>query len=138
MGRKNEKVKFPFFRSHLFFFSRANEKTKGWERKKGEFYSWFFNFKWNWEISIKKIENQNLNQFNAGRFFEKSRVSLAESDQLQKRPKWHYLHKVLSAFQRLLQPAKKTSGNEKQKSTKKLEVFSLPIAMYKLNLKAFG
>jgi hypothetical protein len=31
---KNEKVKFPFFRSHPFVFSRANEKTKGWERKK--------------------------------------------------------------------------------------------------------
>jgi hypothetical protein len=34
------------------------------------------------------------------------------------------LHKVLSAFQRLLQPAKSTSGNEKKKSEKNRGVFT--------------
>jgi hypothetical protein len=33
-------------------------------------------------------------------------------------PKWPNLHKVLSAFQRFLEPAKSTSENEKQKFEK--------------------
>jgi hypothetical protein len=32
---------------------------------------------------------------------KKSRVSLALAVQLEKKPKWPHLHKVLSAFQRL-------------------------------------
>ncbi len=63
---------------------------------------------------MKKIENQTWNKTNAGQFFEKSRVSLALAVQLEKRPKWPHLHKVLSAFQRLLNPAKNTSGNVKK------------------------
>jgi hypothetical protein len=48
----------------------------------------FFNFKWNWEILIKKIENQTWNKNSAGRFFEKkSRVSLALAVQLGKKAK---------------------------------------------------
>jgi hypothetical protein len=47
------------------------------------------------------------------------------------------LHKVLSAFQRLLELAKSTSENE-NKNLKKSEVFSLPLPMYTPNLKAFG
>jgi hypothetical protein len=50
---KNEnKTYLPSFR---FVFSLAREKTKGWERKKGNFTFSFFNFKWNWDNINKKI-----------------------------------------------------------------------------------
>jgi ABC-type proline/glycine betaine transport system substrate-binding protein len=33
--------------NYPFVFSFAREKTKGWERKKGELYSFVFNLKFN-------------------------------------------------------------------------------------------
>jgi hypothetical protein len=86
---------------------------------------------------MKKIENNTWYTASAGLFFLTSRVSLALAVQLQKRTKWPNLHKVLSAFQRLLEPAKSTSGNVNQ-NLKKSEVFSLLLPMYIPNLKEFG
>ncbi len=71
-------------------------------------------------------------------YFLKSRVSLALAVQLQKRPKVPNLHKVLSAFQRILERVKSTLENEKQNLKKNSEVFSLPQLMYIPNLKEFG
>jgi hypothetical protein len=70
---------------------------------------------------MKKIENQTWYKAKAkaGLFLKKSRVSLALAVQLQKRPKWPNLHKVLSAFQRLLERVKSTLEN-KIKNLKKI------------------
>jgi hypothetical protein len=87
---KNEKVEFPFFPlpSLCFVFSLApTKKQRDGGGKMGNSTFSFFNFKWNWEISIKTIENQTWNKANAGWFFEKSRVSLALAVQLQKKAK---------------------------------------------------
>jgi hypothetical protein len=86
----NEKVEFPFFPlpSLCFVFSLApTKKQRDGSGKKGNSTFSFFHFKWNWEISIKKIENQTWNKANAGWFVEKSRVSLALAVQLQKKAK---------------------------------------------------
>jgi chromatin segregation and condensation protein Rec8/ScpA/Scc1 (kleisin family) len=91
---------------------------------------------------MKKIENQTWYKANAGRFFKKkSRFpspSRSTKKKPKKRPKWSNLHKVLSAFQRLLERVKSTSENEIKNLKKKSEVFSLPLAMYIPILKAFG
>jgi hypothetical protein len=66
------------------------------------------------KTSIKKIENQTWKKANAVLFLKKSHVSVALAVQLQKRPKWPNLHKVFSAFQKLLERAKSTLKNKKK------------------------